>query len=259
MQRYFASIRNNFAYLSKEDEHHLLNVMRANKNEDIEIVFENKLYLGRINEIKPLSIKVVEEIKSEVELPNKIILIICLLKGEKLDLVVQKATELGVSEIVFVASKRAISKAKDFNFSHKCERYNKIAKEAAQQSHRLSVPVINRLIDFDELGEIIADEKMIAYEKEDGKTENLINIISNLSIGFNTGHFILYGEKFIARIQTEDPADPEIFNIFWDEFENHLKDAINDTAVAKDMATGAVPGGTFNGIASIRLLSDLGE
>ena len=86
-----------------------------------------------------------------------------------------------------------------------------------------------------------------------------INIISNLSVGFNTGHFILYGEKFIARIQTEDPADPEIFNIFWDEFENHLKDAINDTAVAKDMATGAVPGGTFNGIASIRLLSDLGE
>lgn len=86
-----------------------------------------------------------------------------------------------------------------------------------------------------------------------------INIISNLSIGFNTGHFILYGEKFIARIQTEDPADPEIFNIFWDEFENHLKDAINDTAVAKDMATGAVPGGMFNGIASIRLLSDLGE
>ena len=86
-----------------------------------------------------------------------------------------------------------------------------------------------------------------------------INIISNLSIGFNTEHFILYGEKFIARIQTEDPADPEIFNIFWDEFENHLKDAINDTAVAKDKATGAVPGGTFNGIASIRLLSDLGE
>ena len=44
-----------------------------------------------------------------------------------------------------------------------------------------------------------------------------------------------------------------------DEFENHLKDAINDTAVAKDMATGTVPSGTFNGIASIRLLSDLGE
>ena len=86
-----------------------------------------------------------------------------------------------------------------------------------------------------------------------------INIISNLSVGFKTEHFILYGEKFIARIQTEDPADPEIFNIFWDEFENHLKDAINDTAVVKDMATGAVPGGTFNGIASIRLLSDLGE
>ena len=114
---------------------------------------------------------------------TKIILIICLLKGEKLDLVVQKATELGVSEIVFVASKRAISKAKDFNFSHKCERYNKIAKEAAQQSHRLSVPVINRLIDFNELGEIIADKKIIAYEKEDGKTENMINIVSNLSSG----------------------------------------------------------------------------
>ena len=88
MQRYFASIRNNFAYISKEDEHHLLNVMRANKNEDIEIVFENKLYLGQIDDIKPLSLKVVEEIKSEVELPNKIILIICLLNGEKLDLVV---------------------------------------------------------------------------------------------------------------------------------------------------------------------------
>ena len=86
-----------------------------------------------------------------------------------------------------------------------------------------------------------------------------INIISNLSVGFITGHFMLYGEKFIARMQTEDPADPEIFNIFWDEFESHLKDAINTTAIAVDYATGVVPGGMFNGTASMRLLSDLGE
>ena len=167
MQRYFAQIVNNKAVLNSDDNHHLLNVLRAKVGEKIEIVSEGKLYLCEISKINPLEINLIENLDDNSELPCKVTLYYCLSKGEKNDFVVQKATELGVSKVVFVSSKRCVVKYDNKDVSKKIARFEKIAKEAAEQCHRLIVPEIVGPINVDQLGKYSTEEaRFVAYEEE---------------------------------------------------------------------------------------------
>ena len=97
MQRYFASIDQDFfVHPTKEDEHHILHVMRMKKGDEIEVVDNQKLYLCRLDSTDPLVISMVHEIASDVEISEDVTLLYALTKGDKIDLVLQKATELGV-------------------------------------------------------------------------------------------------------------------------------------------------------------------
>ena len=96
MQRYFGKIIGRQVLLEDSDVFHLTRVMRAKVGEKIEIVNDGVVYLAQINHLKPLEIDVIRRLKENNELPNKVVLIAALLKGEKMDFVLQKATELGV-------------------------------------------------------------------------------------------------------------------------------------------------------------------
>ena len=88
-------------------------------------------------------------------------------KGDKNDFVVQKATELGVSKIVFVSSKRCVVKYDGKDVDKKIARFVKIAKEAAEQCHRLIVPEIAGPFNVDQLGRVASEEaRFVAYEEE---------------------------------------------------------------------------------------------
>ena len=100
MERFFAKIAENHAFLSKEDEHHLLNVMRAKKGEKIEVVDEGDLYLCEVFSISPLEVLVLNEINRPTELNVHLILGFALLKGGHDELVLMKGTELGVSSFL---------------------------------------------------------------------------------------------------------------------------------------------------------------
>lgn len=180
MQRYFGSIIGNGVLLSEEDAYHLTKVMRVRVNEQIEVVNDNQAYLATVTSVKPLQIEVVSRIKEKRELDNDIILVCSLIKGDKLDFVLQKATEIGVKEIVLLSTDRTVVKTKDFDSSKKLERYKRILKEAAMQSHRNCIPELYRLITVDELKSVAADVKMIAYEKEAGNTKSLWNVIKSI-------------------------------------------------------------------------------
>lgn len=180
MQRYFGSIIGNGVLLSEEDAYHLMKVMRVRVNEQIEVVNDNQAYLATVTSVKPLQIEVVSRIKEKRELDNDIILVCSLIKGDKLDFVLQKATEIGVKEIVLLSTDRTVVKTKDFDSSKKLERYKRILKEAAMQSHRNRIPELYRLITVDELKSVAADVKMIAYEKEAGTTKSLWNAIKSI-------------------------------------------------------------------------------
>ena len=90
------------------------------------------------------------EIAEKIE-DKEIILAIPLLKEQKMDLVLQKATELGVTKIIPVTMERSIVKLDDSKEVKKIDRWSKICKEASEQSKRNSIPVISNIMTLKEL------------------------------------------------------------------------------------------------------------
>ena len=181
MQRYFGQIITNQVLLGDDDIFHLTKVMRARVGDEIEVVSNEKVFLCKVSQLKPhIEIDVVKQIKENHELKNHVILIAALIKGEKMDFVLQKATELGVGEIVLLQTERTIVKIKPAEKDLKLERYRRILKEAAEQCKRTKIPMLYRVIDMKQLGDVDAQVKMIAYEEESGATESFNSIIRSI-------------------------------------------------------------------------------
>ena len=179
MQRYFADKKDNQIILGDGDVHHLLHVMRARIGDEIEAVVDNHLYACIVKSINPLNIVINYEIPIDSELPSKVTLFFALAKGDKIDFVVQKATELGASRIVLVKTERCVTKFDGDNIKHKLERFNKIAKEASEQSHRLMIPEIAGVVDIKDIpNDLLCDINLLAYEKEAGATDNFFEKVA---------------------------------------------------------------------------------
>ena len=168
MQRYFASlIDKEHVKLEPEDEHHLLHVMRMRQGDEIEVVADGVLYLCNIGSTNPLTIYVVHEIETDVELNVDVTLLFALTKGDRTDLVVQKATELGVKRIALIQSERTVVRYEEKDIAKKCARYQKIMKEASEQSHRLIVPEMMGIFNLKKLPkEVFSDLNYVGYEKD---------------------------------------------------------------------------------------------
>jgi len=181
MQRYFGQIITNQVLLGDDDIFHLTKVMRARPGDEIEVVSNEKVFLCKVTQLKPhIEIDVVKPIKENHELKNHVILIAALIKGEKMDFVLQKATELGVGEIILLQTERTIVKIKPAEKDLKLERYRRILKEAAEQCKRTRIPMLYRVIDLKGLKNVDAQVKMIAYEEESGATESFNSIIRSI-------------------------------------------------------------------------------
>ena len=171
MQRYFARIVEKEVVLENDDVFHLTKVMRARVGDQIEVVSNEKVFLCEVKSLKPLHIALVKRINEKSELPNQVILVASLVKGDHMDLILQKATELGVSEVVLLSTERTVVKIKKDDKDIKFVRFNKILKEAAEQCKRKKIPDCYRLINMSQLKEIQAEVKLIAYEDEKGSSE----------------------------------------------------------------------------------------
>lgn len=177
MQRYFGAVKQGQISLCEDDIFHLTRVMRAKPGTEIEVVSDGKVLLCKTVSFNPLKIELVRELNENNELPNKVILVASLIKGEHMDLVLQKATELGVSEIVLLETERTIVKIKD---ESKLNRFRKILKEASEQSKRLVIPTLEKVISINELKEINADVKLLAFEGEKGTSKSFVEQIKNV-------------------------------------------------------------------------------
>ena len=183
MQRYFGKIIGKQVLLSDDDIHHLTHVMRCKVGDQVEIVDDGMLYLAEVTHFRPLEIDVIRKLRENNELSVKVVLIACLIKGEKMDFVLQKATELGVHEIVLLESSRTIVKFKRDDKNVKLNRFRKILKEAAEQSRRTFIPRLNNVYSFANLKDVEADIKIIAYEGEEGPTTSFNNIVNKIKPG----------------------------------------------------------------------------
>ena len=171
MQRYFASInKDDTVHFIKEDEHHILHVMRMKKGDEIEVVSNNHLYLCRVDDTNPLVVSIIHEIENDVEIKEDITLLFALTKGDKIDLVLQKATELGVKKVALIQSERTVVKYESKDLEKKSQRFQKIMKEASEQSHRLIVPEFLGIFNLKQLPkEAFSDINYVAYEKDASK------------------------------------------------------------------------------------------
>lgn len=176
MQRYFAVDKD--LNISYKDKHHIINVMRMKINDNIEIVYDEKVYLCEINDISKKNViySVKDTIDINNELPVKVTIAVSLVNEKKLDFILQKCTELGIYDFILIGSDRSKIKIEGKE-KKKIERWNTITKEAAEQSHRNIKPVIKGIMSIDEVSKLDYDLKLICSTKENEKT--IKNVLQN--------------------------------------------------------------------------------
>jgi 16S rRNA (uracil1498-N3)-methyltransferase len=168
MQHYFVTKNGSTLNFKSEDYHHILHVMRLKNNDKIIGIIEGEgKYLASLNiDGDQVDATIIEKIESNSELSTNITLIYALVKQEKFELVLQKAVELGVSTIIPFASIRSIVKLDSKDQEKKLVRWNKIAKEASEQSRRITIPEITMVKNLNEICNLNFDIKLLAYENE---------------------------------------------------------------------------------------------
>ena len=138
------NIQDNIITITGDKFHHLAKVKRVKTGDAVSISVNHSLHIGVISQISENNIFV--EVQNSVNANNengpKITLAMCMIKGEKMDLVVQKATEIGVDCIVPLVSKRVVVKLEENRTASRIERYKRIAESAAEQAERTTVPTI---------------------------------------------------------------------------------------------------------------------
>ena len=166
MQRYFKDTKLNEFELSDDDSYHIIKVMRNNIGDNIEVVIDKKLYICEIIEMNKLvKVKKIEEVICDSELPCNVTIAQSLVKEQKMDLILQKSCELGVSEIIPINATRSIVKL-DKKETKKIERWNKILKEASEQSKRIVIPKVNEIMDIKDLAKLDYDIKILCTVNE---------------------------------------------------------------------------------------------
>ncbi|MBR1581646.1 MAG: 16S rRNA (uracil(1498)-N(3))-methyltransferase [Bacilli bacterium] len=175
MQRYFVSCNNDNITVSNDDIFHITKVMRMKIGDEFEVNNDGDVYLCKVSGLNPFNFEIIKKYDEDHELRVYTRLLYCIPKGEKIDLVIQKATELGVNEIVLVNSSRCIAKITNENKSKKLERFNKIAKEASEQCKRTKLPIIENVIDYKDIVKFKSDMNLIAYENATSSLKDLRN------------------------------------------------------------------------------------
>lgn len=169
MQRYFVKdfdkeYSNTFT-LSEDDSYHIIKVMRYKINDLIEVVSKDNMYICKITKLgKNVKCEVNKKVLSKItNIPN-VTIAQSLVKEQKMDYILQKSTELGVNKIIPIKTIRSIIKIENDN--KKVDRWQKIVKEASEQSKRLDIPIVEKSININELSALQYDYKILCSVNE---------------------------------------------------------------------------------------------
>ncbi|PCF88796.1 16S rRNA (uracil(1498)-N(3))-methyltransferase [Staphylococcus intermedius] len=173
MQRYFlnenADTAQRFFTTDSNDIHHIKSVMRQAVGDELIINFlDEQTYRCKIIaiEAQQITIETVERLELQTELPVKITICSGLIKGDKYEWLLQKATELGATSFITTQMDRSVVKLNQQKASKKVERWQKIVKEAAEQSYRQVIPQVKFVSNLQEIYDMIGqyDCVLMAYE-----------------------------------------------------------------------------------------------
>lgn len=192
------------------DVNHIMNVLRLKVDDEIQICNEEKgiNYNTKIIELNKEKVKcnILGELQSNAEANIHINILQGLPKSEKMELIIQKCTELGVKEITPVEMERCIVKLDSKTASKKQERWQKIAEVAAKQSGRDLIPKINNVTNIKNVCNMLANYDIVLVPYENEKTTTLKEILKelpkkDLKIGFIIGPEGGFEEKEIKMLE----------------------------------------------------------
>lgn len=195
MRRFYASPQNfseRKATLDADETRHLRDVLRLSENQEIRVFDgEGREFSCRVLNIekRETHLEIIDEI--EPKSPESLLdltLAVALLKGEKFDLVIQKAVELGVSAIVPLITHRTDIKIRNTNdLKKRRERWHRIALEAAKQSGRAKLVQIENPIEFGKFLTTFASERsnignLILFAEKDGERFSEIKASKKITV-----------------------------------------------------------------------------
>ena len=213
-----SQMQGDLLHVSGGDVNHIKNVLRLKPGDEISVrtgqderedrygieAFTDSEVICRLRFVK----------EADVELPVKVYLFQGLPKADKMDLIVQKAVELGAAQIIPVQMRRSIVKLDGAKKAKRTQRWQTIAEAAAKQSRRAVVPLVREPMSMEEAVRFAVqntETRLLPYElqEEDGSTRELMEGIregSSLSIfigpegGFEPGEVEMAREAGILPI-----------------------------------------------------------
>ena len=211
MQQYFVkgNATSPVTIEDKETSKHMFQVMRLKEDDEVTLVFDDGVKrLARVLDVEARQFELVEELADNVELPIQVTIASGFPKGDKLDLVTQKATELGAQAIWSFPADWSVVKWDGKKLAKKEDKLAKIALGAAEQSKRNRVPEV-RL--FEKKGEFLSeldnfDKIFIAYE-ETAKAGELATLARELAK-------VESGQKILFIFGPEGGISPSEIDVF---------------------------------------------
>lgn len=187
-------IQDNRAVILGQDVNHIVNVLRMKSGEKVRISDrKGRAYFGHVDSLSPdqVWIAIDEADETGTELDNEITLYQGLPKGDKMELIIQKAVELGVNRIVPVAMKNCVVKLDEKKSAKKIDRWQAIAESAAKQSKRSIIPMIEMPKPYKmAIQEALSlDRVLLPYENERGM-EATRETVRQIERGDSVGIFI---------------------------------------------------------------------
>ena len=209
-----------YIWVEGDDVNHIRNVLRMKAGERVLLCCESGMeYESELVSLEgdKIQARILDIHGAESELKTRIVLFQGLPKGDKMDLVIQKAIELGASEIVPVKMKRCVVKLDEKIARKKTERWNAVALSAAKQSKRGMIPRVSRVYSFHEAAEMARGLSMVLvpYEAAEGMEYSRQGIFIGPEGGFEpaeieelreSGGQILSLGKRILRTETAGMA-----------------------------------------------------
>ena len=196
-------LENSTSLLSKEHTHYLVNVMRAKRGANVNFFNKNGEWLSEIVFLEKdrVEVKFLSKIKENINTLNTE-LAICLVKKNAMEIILQKATELGIRKIIPIISER--TEVKEINF----ERANKIVIEATEQSNQLEPPEISKILKLKDFLNINTNKKIFfadinsdySLEKKDFKEGETATVLVGPEGDFSPAEreLILNGSNTVA-------------------------------------------------------------
>ena len=204
-----AQMKGDLLYVTGKDVNHIKNVMRLKQGDEISVRTgqDDREYRYGIEEFTDYEVvcrlRFVKE--ADVELPVKVYIFQGLPKADKMELIIQKAVELGAAEIIPVQMRRCVVKLDGAKKGKKTQRWQAIAESAAKQSRRAVVPLVREPMTMEEavrFAEQNTDVRLLPYELQeaDGSTREVMD-------GIREGSAV---SIFIGPEGGFDPAEVEM-------------------------------------------------